>query len=408
MLLALAWRNLWRNARRTLITVGALSLGVMGVVFIHSYRESANQQMVAEITAGLVGHLQIHGLGYQADPELSNTVRDPAVVEASLSRAIPGARPVRRVLGYGLAGSGEASSAALIVGFQPEDPAAPSGLRPLVVVEQGRPLAPTAAREAVLGRELALLLDARPGSELVLVGQAADGSVANDRFTVVGTGDGGSAEMNANAVFLHLRDAQDFFGLGDGVHQILVRLPEEPEDLAAPLSSLRGALDLATLEALSWSEMLPELKGMMDQKAKNQRILDFVVLLIVGLGVLNTMTMSTFERTREFGVMASLGTRRRRILALVASEVLLQGVLGFALGVLAALLVLWGMGSISLAAFSQSDVMGVRFPETIRPELHWEALKNAAVTAFGTVFVGGFWPALRAARLSPVEATRYV
>jgi ABC-type lipoprotein release transport system permease subunit len=405
MLLGLSWRNLWRNRRRTAITLTALSLGVTAVVFIHSYRESAFSQMVQEITTGLVGHLQIHGKGYQTEPEISNVVQDPATVEARLVQALPGAQPLRRVLGYGLAGAQDTSAAALIIGLQPERERADKSMR---AIESGRDLADKPGKEAVLGNELAVQLGVVPGGELVLVGQAADGSVANDRFTVVGLADAGSAELNGSAVFLHLADAQDFFGLGQGVHQIVVRLPTDEEDLTRPLASLKGALDLATLEALSWSEMLPELKGMMEQKRSQQHIIDVVVILIVGLGVLNAMTMSTFERTREIGVMASLGTRRRRILAILVGEALLQGLLGLAIGLSLAAALLYGLGNVSMTSVSGSDVMGIRFPAAIHLKIAWVAMGSATVTALFTVLAGAFWPAWRASRLKPVEATRYV
>ena len=101
---------------------------------------------------------------------------------------------------------------------------------------------------------------------MILVGQAADGSLANDRYTVAGTADAGSSEANQTTVFMRLADAQSFFGLGEGVHQIIVRLPTDDEDLSRPVSLLRGALDLSALEVLPWTEILPELKGALDAK----------------------------------------------------------------------------------------------------------------------------------------------
>jgi len=292
------------------------------------------------------------------------------------------------------------------MGIEPANPSAQS----LLTLKQGRPLSATPAREVVLGVSLAEELGLAPGGELVLVGQAADGSLANDRYTVVGLADAGSFEANASAVFLHLADAQSFFALGQGVHQIIVRLPvEDDEHLAAPVSLMRGALDLHSLELLPWTEILPEMKGAMDAKRKNSGVIDYIVFLIVALGVLNTMTMSTFERTREFGVMASLGTRRRRILAMVVLEALIQGVIGFALGLALSWVLLHGMGTADLSGMSgNTDFMGMRMPDSIPLALYPPAVGSAAVTALLTMLAGGLLPAIRASRLKPVEATRYV
>ncbi len=410
MLLRLAWRNIWRNKRRTLLTSGAITLGVMALVFLESYRENFWDLMVGELTRAQLGQMQVHGKGYQAEPELGKVVADPDGVEKSLAAALPQARPARRVLGYGLAGTGEQSAAVLVMGIQPDRE--PSGQGPLTIVA-GRDVSEKPAKEAVLGRTLAdqLQLTPGPGAELVMVGQAVDGSVANDRFTVVGLADAGNSELDASAVFLNLGDAQDFFGLGQGVHQLLVRMPgrEREAELSAQLEALRGALDLSKLEALSWAQMVPELTSMIESKRKSGTSVSLIVFFIVALGVLNTMTMSTFERTREFGVMASLGTRRRRVLGLVITESLLQGLVGLALGAGLAWLLSLAVGSIGTGVLSASgDVMGQRLPAQVSVHLQGKAVVNAAVTVFFTTLVGGLWPAWRASRLKPVEATRYV
>lgn len=398
MLLVLAWRNIWRNARRTLITMLALALGVLGIVFLHSYRESMYGQLVQGITAGLMGDLQVHGRGYQETPSVETVVKNPAVVEARLAQALPGAKTERRVFGAGLAGAGDNSEPVVVIGTE-----SGSALRTIVEGRDTR-----GPREAVLGTALADDLGVKPGQEVVVVGQAADGSVANDRYTVVGTAESGSVELNASALFLSLADAQAFFGLEDGVHQIIVRLPEEKEDFSSEVSTLRGALDLATLEALSWTEMLPEMKATMAQKRSNQHIVDLIVFLIVALGVLNAITMSTFERTHELGLMAALGTRRTRILSLVMTESLLQGLVGFAAGLAVALALLYGIGTIHMAGLSSTDLMGARLPETVTLTLNGGAVASAAITSFLTVTLGALIPAVRAARLQPVDAMRHV
>jgi ABC-type antimicrobial peptide transport system permease subunit len=135
--------------------------------------------------------------------------------------------------------------------------------------------------------------------------------------------------------------------------------------------------------------------------------MDFVIFLIVGLGVFNAMTMSVFERTREFGVLASLGTRPGRLLGMVLFEALWQGALAFVAGVAIAALVLYGMGTVDLGSVMQGDVMGVRMPSQLKLGLFPASLKGAALTAFLTAFAGALLPAFRAARLKPVEALRH-
>jgi ABC-type lipoprotein release transport system permease subunit len=404
MLPKLAWRNLWRNPRRTMITVLALALGVMAIVSLHSFREVSNQEMIRGVTRGLVGHIQIHGRGYQEAPDMTTVVAHAAAVESKVMRVLPEARTEKRVLGAGLAGSGDLSSPAMILGIEVTNPAT----RGLLTLQQGRMLG-GGSHEAVIGSGLASELHQAPGGELVLVGQAADGSLANDRFTVVGTADAGSSEANATAVFLPLAEAQSFFALGESVHQIVVRLPQEAQDLTPTVARLRATLDPAELELLSWNEMLPELVGVIEAKRRNSHLVDLVVLLIVALGVLNTMTMSTFERTREFGVLASLGTRPGRILGMVVLEGLLEGLIGLGLGVSLAWALLHGIGTADFSGLGGGvDVLGARLPEAVRLTVYPPAALTAFLVTLLTMLVGGLIPAIRASRLKPTEATRYV
>jgi ABC-type lipoprotein release transport system permease subunit len=403
LVFALAWRNLWRNTRRSVITMTALTFGVAGITLLHSYRDSIYGLLVQDVTEGLVGHLQVHAQGYQSAPAIGTLVKNPVHIEAVVAEALPGAVAERRVIGAGLAGAGDESAPVMILGLRPKRG---SG-KALHTVVEGRDLSESAKREVIVGRELARDLHVAPGAEVVLVSQAADGSVANDRFSVVGLFTSSSAEFDATAVALHLTDAQDFFALGDGVHQLVVRLPRAGDDLTTPLLALRQALDLSTLEALSWSEILPELDETMRTKRRAQHLIDVIVFLIVGLGVFNAMTMSTFERTREFGVMASLGTRPGRIVSLVVTEALLQGALAFTAGIALSSAVLYGLGTIDMSNLLQGDMMGARIPSIVTLGLKPEAVASAAIVAFSTVVLGGLIPALRAAALDPVEAMRH-
>lgn len=404
MLLKLAWRNIWRNRRRTLISVAALALGVTAIVSMHSIFEVSVTEMARGITTGLIGHAQVHGRGYQDSPEVTNVVSDPVAVEARLQQALPGTATERRVVGAGLAGSEDVSAAVMVLGIEAEKP----GAQRLLAIEQGRGLDRAGLGEVVIGSGLARELKLGPGGEMILLGQAADGSTANDRYTVAGTADAGSSEANQTTVFMHVADAQSFFGLGGGVHQIIVRLPSDGEDLGRPVSILRGALDPASLEILPWTSILPELKGALDAKRKNMRLIDVIVFLIVSLGILNTMSMSTFERTREFGVMASLGTRPRRVLAMVVLEALMQGVIGLCIGVALSWAILHAVGVADFSSLTAgTDVLGARLPP-MRFSVAAGPVAEAALVTFATMIAGALAPAIRAARLRPVEATRYV
>lgn len=404
MLARLAWRNVWRNRRRTLLAVAALAFGTAALVFTHSFAETTYRTMIDLSTRGLLGHLQVHGRGYQADPDLYTVVKDPGAVRATVARALPGAAALFRVVGYGLAASGERSAGVAIFGLEPGREAAASSV---LHIASGRTLSDTPAREVVVGDTLARRLKVQPGGELVVLSQAADGSLANDVYTVVGVSTGGgTAEAGGSALFLHLADAQAFFVLGQAVHQVVVNLPQggRPKDAARQLRAALGD----ELEALAWNEMMPEIELGIEADRAGTYAMDAVVFLLVVLGMFNAMTMATYERMFELGVLAALGTRPRRILGLIVTESLLLGAVSLALGVALGALVIALVPPLDLGSmWGETDFVGMALPDQLRIELAPLALVMAVATVAVTCVVGGLYPALRAARLPPVEAMRF-
>ena len=405
MLLKMAWRNIWRKKKRSLITMTALAGGVLGIMFIHSFGEGVWGAVIKMTTSAFLGHMQVRGNGWEDEPAIYKTVPDPIAVEAALKQTLPDAATLPRVMGFGLAAGEELSTGVMIMGL---DPARERGSSDLLAIQRGRDLGDVAAREIVVGEDLATQLELELDEELVLLGQAADGSMANDLYKVVGLADAGTQEMNGGAVFLHLADAQEFFALENGVHQILVNLDGNPEEVSGPLAALRGALDLKALEVLSWNEIAPELEAVVRQKRGGWKFFDFIVFFIVGLGVFNVMAMSTFERTRELGIMASLGTRRRRIVGLILTEAMLLGAVSLVVGIALALALLYGVGTVDLSAMAEQDLMGFRFPSHIEARPTSAAFINATATVVLTTLAGAIWPAWKASRLKPVDAVRYV
>lgn len=402
MLARMAWRNVWRNRRRTLIAVAALAIGTAALVFTHSFAETMYSTMIDLSTRGLLGQVQVHGKGYQDDPAVWTTVKDPGAVEATVARVLPGAETFERVSGFGLASAGERSAGVAIFGI---DPAREAGHSTVLQVVEGRAMSETPKHEAVVAQALAKRLHVKPGDELVLLSQAADGSLANDLYHVVGlsTG-GGTAEAGDAVVFLSLGDAQDFFALGHGVHQVVLNLPKRADPKAAA-AKLRAALG-PDLEALAWTEMVPEVERGIEADRQGTFMMDAIVFLLVVLGMTNAMTMATFERMFELGVLSALGTRPRQVLATIVLESLFLGLVSLASGLLLAAVVIAVLPPIQLGAMGGLDFVGVSMPSVLKLELAPLALVMSAVTVASTCLLGGLLPAWRAARLAPVEAMR--
>jgi ABC-type lipoprotein release transport system permease subunit len=322
-------------------------------------------------------------------------------VHGVIAKTLPGAQVFDRVTGYGLAAAADRSAAVSIIGLDPQREQRSS----VLTVGKGRVLAATPAKEIVVAEKLAARLKVKLGDELVLLSQAADGSMANDLYTVVGLSTGGMLDAGGGSVFLHLADAQSFFALGAGVHQVTVNLEpgEDPDEAAA---ALRTALGDETLEALSWNEMVPELKMSIEADRQGTFAVDAIVFLLVVLGMLNAMTMATYERMFELGVLSGLGTRPGRILAMILTEAMCLGLVSLAAGLAIGTAAMELMPPLDLSGYGEGGFGGAPVPSQLTVKLAPLAVVMALVTVGVTCFFGGLYPAWRASRLKPVEAMR--
>jgi ABC-type lipoprotein release transport system permease subunit len=397
-----AWRNLWRNAQRTTLTMSALVLGAVAILAMHSYRDSTFAVLQQNIGRDLVGNAQVHRRGFVANPGVDAVIPAPLAVCAQAQAALADALLVcePRVRGGALATSAQGVVGVIVEGVVP-------ALRPTTVV-RGRALHDAGAGiEALIGTGLAEDLAIDVGDTLTLQVPRAD-STAPLTITVVGVHDAGTFELNATLVMLRFADAGTVLGLGDAAHELRLRFAVDDDvTVARNVEMLRAALaqHQPELEVHSWRELMPELAGTIESKRRGQSAMDFIFFLIVALGVLNAMTMATYERTPEFGVMLALGTRPRQIVALVVVESLLQGVVALTIAVLLVAAVFAGIGEIHLdPGVGTADFAGVRLPSVVPLHVNTSALVAASITTLSTVVFGALGPAVRASRLPPLTA----
>ncbi|MGI5861439.1 MAG: ABC transporter permease [Myxococcales bacterium] len=260
----------------------------------------------------------------------------------------------------------------------------------------------------LLGAGLARTLEAKVGDEIVVVTQAADGSMGNALFRVGGILKTGSVAADRSRALVHLRDLQELLVLDGRVHEVAVLA--KALDGAAPLAAgAKRALDGRGLLVRTWAQVNPEVAKMLELQSVSAWIILFFVFSVASLGVLNTMLMSVLERTKELGVLRALGLRPRQVVALVLCESLLlasvAAVGGTALGLLAdGYLVIYGL---DLTRFiGDFSFGGIAFSPVLRGEVQIGRIGATLVGLFAVTLVASVWPALRAGRLQPVEAMR--
>ncbi len=407
-LLLMAWRNVMRHRRRSLLTALGMGLAVGICLTMLSMVAGMYGMMRDVVVTRTLGHVVVQHEDYPGRRNLYDVVPDADALTERLA-ALPGSPGVAgRLFGAALVGSDARTSGAQLVGI---DPAAEASLRHLDdKVSEGDWLAPAAEGGILLGAGLADELEVGVGDTVVAVTQAADGSLGNVLFEVRGLVRTGSTGLDRAGGFVHLDDLRDLLALEGGVHELtIIGSDDSDEAIAALVAEVRGVLPGQAI-ARTWAEVEPTMASMFGMQAVTKWLMIGFFYGVAAVGVVNTLLMSVFERTREFGVLRALGLRPRELVALVMLESFVIAVLALGIGGLigaAGITYLVEVGVDLTVREGESFTTGaVTFDPVIKGRVVWADLVEPVVGALGFAVIAGVWPALRAARLRPVDALR--
>jgi putative ABC transport system permease protein len=402
ILWTLAWRNVLRNRRRSLITVASIAVGLAALTFLWGFIDGMNRQMVENTTRYFAGDVQVHVKGYHEDPSLDRAIADAAPLIDAVRGDPAVAAASLRIEGKALASRGDKSRGVMVVGIDPNSEARVTDLFKAVV--DGVPL--DGRGGVLIGEKLAESLGAKAGQEIVLVGQAYDGSVASSRLLVRGVFRTQIDELDGYLAVAPMAAVREFLAAPGGATAVALRLRDRSA-LAAAQASLAQRLG-ARYEVVGWPTLLP----MVSVSVRYHEVMGYVVLTIffvmVGAGVANPVLMAVLERTREFGIMLAVGTSPSRLLRLVLYEAMLLGTLGLLLGNaigLAATATFAKLG-INLSAFEAGLRTMPGLADIVYPAVRLERSLMISTLLFGIAALVALYPAVKAARLDPVAAIR--
>jgi ABC-type lipoprotein release transport system permease subunit len=398
LLSRLAWRNLWRHRRRTFIILFALALGIWSMVTLGALTRGSLEQQLEKAIANLTGHVQIQRPGYRDDPVIEHRYVITEELRGALD-ALPKTAWAARVRVPAVIASERESAGVTLVGI---DPAAERGVSFISrAITDGRYLESTDDTGLLLGRKLAARLETGLGRRVVLMTQDVDNSIADRGFRVVGIFDGEPEAMETGYVFVGRGTAQALLRLDAQVSQVAVMTPDRNQ-VQETVDRLRA--HAAGLEVQPWTVVEPLLR--LTENVTNAILLIWylIVFAAISFGLVNTLLMAVYERTREFGLVQALGMKPSRILGQVMIESLILLALALIAGnLLAGINLYWLRDGLDLRVFAEGfELIGVS--PVIVPKL----APNDVLTANGLVFVLGLaaslYPAWRAARRVPVEA----
>lgn len=404
MILArLAWRNVLRNRRRSAITIASIAIGLTALTFLWAFIDGMNRQMIENSTRYLAGDAQVHLKGYHDDPTLDLTMPDAAPVLQAVQADAGVAAASLRMEGRALASRGEKSRGVVMVGVSPTEESEVTRL--FSAVFRGRALR-EGDNGALIGEQLAEALGLQPGDELLLVGQAYDGSVASGRFPVRGVFRTRIDEIDGFVAVLPLDSVRSFFVAPGGATAVAVRLKDRDE-LDAARARLSARLG-ERYEVPGWPRLLP----LVAVSSRFHEVIATIVLAvffgIIAAAVANPVLMSVLERTREFGIMLAVGTSQARLLRIVLYEAMLLGLLGLLAGNAMGLAVTawFGRTGIDLGAFGSAVRTMPGLEDVIYPVIRLDRSTMVSLVVFATACLTALYPAAKAALLEPVAAIR--
>ena len=399
----IAWRNIWRNPRRTGVILIAVVIGVWSMIFLGALMRGILAGMIHNGINTLTGHIQIQQTNYPQDPSIDYRIADPAGIENVLAEHLPeGTQWTRRVRVNSVVNNARHNKGATLVGIDPEKEANLSFIG--TAVTQGRYLKAGEDNAVVVGRALAEQFETGLGRKLIVMSQDAEGRIASRAFRIRGIF---QAEMEATEksyIFVTLPAAQKMLKIGEAVSEIAILLPDhdQTEKVDRMLKKELAGRDLAVR---SWTEALPLLQAYLKMYDSFILIWFVVVFVAMGFGILNTTLMAVFERMREFGLLKALGMRPGRIITGILTESLFILMMGLVVGNLLGLASCWALSfhGIDLSALAKG-VEYAGMSRVIFPVIWSKDVVSANLVVLLLGLLVCLYPAIKAARFTPVEA----
>jgi ABC-type lipoprotein release transport system permease subunit len=399
----MAWRNIGRSPRRTGIVVTAVSVGLAGVLLAMAVNYGMVFQMVETAIATELGHLQIHGGGFDRKPGIEIRIENGERLAGDALSGLPGLEAwAPRIRSQGLVFSPRANVGVQVVGIDPVREARVSVLADSIV--SGSYL-DGQHRKLLLGEKLANRLHVGVGDKLVLSVQDVHGEMTGEAFRVGGLFRTASRELDRGSVFLRIEEGKRLFGLGEAISELVV-IAEQREGVADLKRAIEPRLP-GDLEVRTWGEIQPLLVYFVDLFDQMGWYVYGAVFVAMAFGIANVLLMSVYERIREIGILMAIGMGPRRLVAGIVIESALLTLLGVGIGLAVGTLSVWLLrDGIDLSRWAEGlTAYGVG--TKIVPVIRSKDLVVPTLVAVITAVIASLWPALRAVRIRPADAVRH-
>ena len=401
MHLQIAWRNIWRNPKRTSVILLAVIIGAWTMILFGALSRGMMESILINSLNTLTGHIQIQKPEYRDDPVVENRIHDPQPLQALLENDLPpDTQWAFRIEVGGIASNARNSKAISIIGIETDKEPELSFYGENIIA--GKELSQEDSHGIVIGKALADRFETKLGRKIVLMTQGVDKETSSRAFRIKGIYRAELEETEKRYVFITLPAAQKLIGEADAVTNVCIKLPER-DDIGAVAARIGDKLS-ADLSVRPWYDMLPLLKGYLGLFESFMFLWYLVVFVAMAFGLVNTMLMAVLERVREFGLLKALGMKPVWIVRGVLTEGFLLLLLGLAVGNLLGFCSVYLLsGGIDLAFLAKgSEYFGMG--TLIVPQITGQDVTyiNAVILVLGLIVC--LYPAIKAGRVTPVEA----
>lgn len=406
LLVKLGWRNIWRNKRRSIITILAVTFAVMLSIAMRGIQLGTYKVNIKNAIELYSGYLQIQEAGYRSNPSLQRSFRYGENLQALLEpeKGIVAYSP--RIEADGLISGGDHSLGAAIIGVVPESEIRVSEV--MKKINQGRFFTSDTTSEIVVGYKLLDNLNARIGDEVVVLAQGYDGTLGNLKFKIVGTIKTGSPEFDGVVIFMGLSTARELLMMYGRVSIVALRL-QDLDIISSVHALLNRSLSETGLRALSWDEVSPDLKQIIELDNISGILFLGILIVVVAFGITNTVLMSVTERFREFGITLSIGMPQKILVQLVLVETLFIVVIGLMAGNLLGAGINYYIVQHPIVLSGQYEALYVEYGWLPRIEstMQTSIFVNSSLATLLIAVLASIYPLLKVYKLEPLKGIRY-
>ncbi len=403
MLFTLAWRNLWRNRRRSLITISSVLFAVLLAIVFFSMEQGSYERMIDSMVKYSTGYMQVQDVLYEEEPSIDNSLLyDEALTEVLESFGDQIAYLVPRIQNFALAATDNQTRGVMVMGVDPDMERRINDLMDNVV--DGEFIEKTDS-DIMLSRGLAEIMELGVGDTLVLLGQGFQGATAAGRYRIKGIVDLRVPEMNNNTVYMPLAEAQWFYVAEDRLTALII-MPERPKMTNELAAGIQAALDSEWYRVITWETLLKDLLKLMEFDMAGTAVLLMILYIVIAFGLYGTILTMMIERQREFGMLMALGMKRAQLAVVCFLESLMITITGVIAGILVSIPIVFyfHLNPIQLTGDMADAMIDYGFEPIMPFSLDPGVFLTQAWVVLIIAFVVGLYPVYRVFRLNMMEA----